>query len=121
MSQRHPSGCPILASGRRLTHEGDTPQPTTQRLSALGYPSLAQAESDVPVTPLQPIADRPTISLREASAWLGIGKTTAYELAAAGQFPCPVIRAGKQYRVPSAPLLRLLGCEGASGTGDSAA
>jgi len=40
---------------------------------------------------------------------LGIGRTRAYELARAGQFPCPVIRAGGTWRVPTAGLLALLG------------
>ena len=40
---------------------------------------------------------------------LGLGRTRAYELARAGQFPCPVIRAGKAWLVPTAGLLALLG------------
>ena len=40
---------------------------------------------------------------------LGIGRTRAYELARAGQFPCPVIRVGSTWRVPTAGLLVLLG------------
>jgi hypothetical protein len=40
---------------------------------------------------------------------LGLGRTKAYELARAGQFPCPVIRAGKTWLVPTAGLLALLG------------
>lgn len=40
---------------------------------------------------------------------LGIGRSTSYELARAGRFPCHVIRAGKSYRVPTVGLLTLLG------------
>jgi hypothetical protein len=40
---------------------------------------------------------------------LGLGRTRAYELARAGQFPCPVIRAGKSWLVPTAGLLTVLG------------
>ncbi len=40
---------------------------------------------------------------------LGLGRTKAYELARAGQFPCPVIRAGTTYLVPTAGLLAVLG------------
>ena len=47
---------------------------------------------------------------------LGLGRTKAYELARAGQFPCPVIRAGKTWLVPTAGLLALLGLP-ALGTG----
>jgi len=40
---------------------------------------------------------------------LGLGRTKAYELARKGDFPCPVIRAGRTYLVPTAGLLALLG------------
>ena len=40
---------------------------------------------------------------------LGLGRTKAYELARNGEFPCPVIRVGKTYLVPTAGLLALLG------------
>jgi hypothetical protein len=40
---------------------------------------------------------------------LGLGRTKSYELARAGQFPCPVIRAGKAWLVPVAGLLAVLG------------
>lgn len=47
--------------------------------------------------------------LISAGKALGIGRTRSYELARAGQFPCPVVRVGKTYRVPTASLLGLLG------------
>jgi hypothetical protein len=52
---------------------------------------------------------------------LGLGRTKAYELARAGQFPCPVIRAGKMWLVPTAGLLGLLGVpvRGSHGDEDS--
>lgn len=40
---------------------------------------------------------------------LGLGRTKAYQLARNGEFPCPVIRVGKTYLVPTAGLLTLLG------------
>lgn len=43
-----------------------------------------------------------------AAAILGIGRTTAHTLVRADQFPVPVIRVGRRYRVPVAPILRLL-------------
>jgi predicted site-specific integrase-resolvase len=46
-----------------------------------------------------------------AAAILGIGRTTAHALARAGQFPVPVLRVGRRYRVPVAPILRLLGLD----------
>jgi len=55
-----------------------------------------------------------TTDLVTAASILGMGRTKAHELARAGDFPVPVIRHGRSYRVPVAPLLRLLGVE--SGT-----
>ncbi|MBE1586782.1 helix-turn-helix domain-containing protein [Nonomuraea angiospora] len=40
---------------------------------------------------------------------LGLGRTTAYQLARDGQFPCRIIHVGKRYLVPTAALLALLG------------
>jgi hypothetical protein len=50
-----------------------------------------------------------TCSLPEAAAMLGIGHNVARQLIAAGEFPVPVLRLGRNYRVPTAPLKRLLG------------
>jgi predicted DNA-binding transcriptional regulator AlpA len=55
------------------------------------------------------LSDLPaSVSLLEAAGALGIGRTSAYNLARQGQFPCPLIRVGALYRVPTAGLLRLL-------------
>jgi hypothetical protein len=43
-----------------------------------------------------------------AGSILGIGRTTAHQLVRTGQFPVPVLRIGRRYRVPVAPILRLL-------------
>ncbi|MEU9833274.1 hypothetical protein AB0D67_17250 [Streptosporangium sp. NPDC048047] len=40
-------------------------------------------------------------------AW-GFGRTKSHELARRGEFPCPVLRIGNQYRVTRADLLRSL-------------
>lgn len=50
-----------------------------------------------------------TIDLLTAARALGVSRTTAYSMARTGTFPCPVIRVGGAYRVPTAGLLRLLG------------
>ncbi|MPZ79643.1 MAG: helix-turn-helix domain-containing protein [Actinophytocola sp.] len=55
----------------------------------------------------------PTVlDLVTAARALGIGRTTAYELARRDRFPCPLIRVGGGYRVPTAGLLRVLGLSG---------
>ncbi len=59
---------------------------------------------------LAEVAVLPAVTdLVTAGQALGLGRTKAYELARAGQFPCPVIRAGKTWLVPTAGLLALLG------------
>ncbi len=54
-----------------------------------------------------------TLSVPEAGRLLGVSRGTAYQLARENRFPVSVLRIGKQLRVPRAPLLRLLGDEGA--------
>jgi len=49
------------------------------------------------------------VGLVTAARALGIGRTRAFELARRGEFPVPVLRVGRTYRVPTAGLLRLLG------------
>ncbi len=59
--------------------------------------------SDVDLRHLPVVVDLPT-----AARLLGIGRTSAYELVRTGQWPTPVIRAGRLIRVPTRPLLVLL-------------
>jgi predicted DNA-binding transcriptional regulator AlpA len=53
---------------------------------------------------LPAVLDVPT-----AGRLLGLGRAAAYELARRGEFPTPVLRLGRQLRVPTAPLLQALG------------
>ena len=50
-----------------------------------------------------------SVSLKTAARALGIGLSTAYEQAAADEFPCPVRKRGLGYRVNRADILRELG------------
>lgn len=49
------------------------------------------------------------VDLMTAARALRIGRTTAYALARGSSFPCPVLRVGGEYRVPTVGLLRALG------------
>lgn len=51
----------------------------------------------------------PSVGLVTAGRALGIGRTKAYELVRAEDFPARVLRLGNTYRVVTADLLRLLG------------
>lgn len=53
----------------------------------------------------------PVLDIVAAGRLLGIGRTTAYQLARHGRFPVPVLHVGGSYKVPTAPLLALLGID----------
>lgn len=52
-----------------------------------------------------------TVDVGTAARALGLGRSTAYELARCGEFPCRVLRIRSTYRVPTAELLKVLGIE----------
>lgn len=53
----------------------------------------------------------PSLGLEAAALVLGIGRTNAYALVRRGEFPVPVLRIGRRYRVSTQAVLRLLGVE----------
>jgi predicted DNA-binding transcriptional regulator AlpA len=62
-----------------------------------------------------------TVSIAIAARALGLGRSTAYELARRDEFPCRVLHIGNSYRVPTADLLRVLGIDPRETHGSSAA
>jgi excisionase family DNA binding protein len=59
---------------------------------------------------IRQLLDAPTVvDLTTAARALGIGRTLAYQLVRDNQFPVPVLRTGRHYRVPTATLLSTLG------------
>jgi hypothetical protein len=52
-----------------------------------------------------------TVDVETAGAILGIGRSKAYELAKANEFPVRVLRIGRRYLVPTNLILQLLGIE----------
>lgn len=67
-----------------------------------------------PMTASEIAALAPLVDLPTAGRALGISRATSYALAAAGEFPVPVLRFGpRSLRVRSAELRRLLQIEGA--------
>jgi excisionase family DNA binding protein len=51
------------------------------------------------------------VDVGTAARALGLGRSTGYELARRGEFPCRVVHVGSSYRVPTAELLRVLGID----------
>jgi predicted DNA-binding transcriptional regulator AlpA len=64
--------------------------------------------------------ERPTISAEEAFVLLGCGRTSGYDMLRAETFPVPVLRLGHKIRIPTAPLLELLGLRPSAGRSDAA-
>jgi predicted site-specific integrase-resolvase len=56
---------------------------------------------------------RRTYDADEAFALMGVARSTGFDLIKRGQFPVPVIRAGRRIYVPKEPLDRLLAGQGA--------
>lgn len=53
----------------------------------------------------------PVVDLTTAASALGLGRSAAYELVRSGRWPTPVLRLGRLIKVPTAPLLTLLGVD----------
>ncbi|MEV0446228.1 DNA-binding protein [Streptomyces spectabilis] len=71
-------------------------------MSARSGPPLGFAEAfDLPLS----------VDLRTAARAFGVCPGTAYKLIRLDTFPCPVLRVGRCYRIPTAHLLRSLGIE----------
>ncbi len=51
------------------------------------------------------------VDVPTAAAVLGVGRSRAYELVQTGRWPTPVLRFGRNIRVPTAPLLEAVGVE----------
>ena len=49
------------------------------------------------------------VDVETAGRMLGVGRGLAYELVRTGRWPTPVLRLGRSIKIPTAPLLALLG------------
>ncbi len=67
------------------------------------------AQDYMTLTPTEVRALRAIVDIQTAATVLGIGRTVAYQLVRTGRFPTPVVRVGKQIKIPTAYLLDLLG------------
>jgi hypothetical protein len=61
-----------------------------------------------PLTRSQLLSLAATTDIVTGGRAFGLGRTVAYELVRAGEFPCKVIKTGGVYRVITADLLRVL-------------
>lgn len=94
-----------------ITGEAVTDRPCLHLLLPDAQCATEGADARVPRTPLtiSELYSLPAaVDLMTAARALNMGRTTAYELAKRGEFPCRVLRYGDAYRVVTAELLRLL-------------
>lgn len=66
-----------------------------------------------PMSPAELHAIPVSVNLPTAGRAFGMGRTRAFELAKAGEFPCRVIKVGNKYRVPRSAIFEALGIEDA--------
>ena len=64
-----------------------------------------------PLTRAQITALPAVVDVTTAAQVLGLSRTSVYERIRNGDWPTPVFRLGKLIRIPTAPLLELLGIE----------
>lgn len=103
-------------------HSSATSNPTTYRRSTATAPDgaavtlVGAGELDAPYTRADLDRLPAALDVPTAARVLGIGRTMAYELVRSGQWPTPVVRIGRLVKIPTAPLVALLGATGAAPT-----
>jgi hypothetical protein len=69
----------------------------------------AMGNDDLSMTMDQLLALPVSVDLVTAGRAFGFGRSKAFELVKAGDFPCRVIRVGVRFRVPRSALFEVLG------------
>ncbi|MFL6138855.1 MAG: hypothetical protein ACJ74O_13795 [Frankiaceae bacterium] len=98
-----------------VTRRGGTASETMPMFELTGTARPRLAESAVATDDSQPTpaAGLPAvIDVETAGRLLGLGRSAAKQLVKDGDWPTPVLRLGRRWRVLTAPLLSLLGVDG---------
>ena len=85
----------------------DRAQPQLPRLNSEGVTGVSAPAASANVSTLPAVIDVET-----AGRLLGLGRSAAYQLVKDGEWPTPVLRLGRRWRVLTAPLLALLEIDG---------
>jgi hypothetical protein len=93
----------------RIEPAGDSGSGQRHCAARIAVRSRRPARSHCGMTRAELLALPVTVDIATAARALGLGRSTCYELARRGAFPCRVLRVGCSYRVPTADLLRVLG------------
>jgi excisionase family DNA binding protein len=99
---------PARASARKRAYTGA--ETNTETITERDRRGPGEGLTTAELLALPAVVDVPT-----AARALGIGRSTAYELARRAELPCRVLRIGGSYRIPTADLLRVLGIEPSTG------
>lgn len=67
-----------------------------------------QESGSTPATDRNTGQERRTLTMDEACKVIGLPRSTGYELAASGRFPCRVLRIGGRWYVPTDAVEELL-------------
>ncbi len=113
-------GCPPARAGVRLQMIGrcvllppSRPAAPTQNFkilsSTLEVGRLPGTHVGMTLTATEVRALPAVVDVVTAAQALGIGRTVAYELVRTGHFPTPVLRVGRQIKIPTSYLVDLLG------------
>lgn len=78
-------------------NEQSPAQETSRRKGVVTFPELFELPT--------------VVDLCTAGQAVGVSLGTAYKLVQAGRFPCPVLRLGYRYQVPTTGLMKALGID----------
>jgi hypothetical protein len=81
-------------------------------------PDLEVRKMIQPLTEAELLALPASVDLPTAGRAFGVGRTKAYELARAGQFPVKVVPVGPKFRVPKRAILDALGINPVAATAE---
>lgn len=92
-------------SAAPVTIDRQSPPGPRAKIRVIG----AGATDDAPFTRADLERLPAALDVPTAARVLGIGRTMAYDLVRTGQWPTPVVRIGRLVKIPTAPLVALLG------------
>jgi excisionase family DNA binding protein len=105
----NPPGIPTPPDDHDASADRRPPQLSLLPVTTTTATTPSSADDGQPAAGVDAGALPPTLSVEQAAAILGCGRTLAYALVRRGEFPCKVLRLGNRYVIPTADLLRAIG------------
>jgi excisionase family DNA binding protein len=112
-TSRRPTVAPLQPSRQTIPPRDPSATQSTTATSPAQTPRRGRTTNGAPAHRAAPTLHEAqnlpaTLSLIEAGRWLGIGRTTTYQLVQNGCFPIRTLRLGRQLRVATCDLLDYL-------------